>query len=208
MRRYGLVMGLALITVAACQSSGDVALERQPAESSLPMWVSSPNDVSGFSETYAATGCSTATGNFSADKTAALASAMGELTRRANSRVASSISTSLETQASDTQTTASSSRTERGSTITNDRSTVELTNLFASETLTDARTHKLDYVTLDGTRNLCAMVYLDEDSKSDLVSRVNASLERQDVFFGEDAVYESLFKQEERERHEGSLGDT
>ncbi|MEO1656415.1 MAG: hypothetical protein AAFR65_01720 [Pseudomonadota bacterium] len=202
MRAKWFAMGAALAAVAACQSTGDVAMERQPAESSLPMWVSSPNDVNGFAETYAATGCSAATGNFSADKASALSTAMGELTRRANSRVASSISTSLETNATDTQITGSA-EDGRKSAITNERTTVQLTDLFASETLTNARTHKLDYVSLDGVRNLCAMVYLDEESKSDLVSRVNMSLERQEIFFGEDAVYESLFKQEERERLEG-----
>ncbi|MEM0927907.1 MAG: hypothetical protein AAGI89_01315 [Pseudomonadota bacterium] len=205
MRQNWIAAG-AVLVVAACASTGDMTAERQPAESSLPMWVSSPNDVNGFSETYAATGCTMSTGNFSADKTAAVASAMGELTRRANARVASSISTSLETLASTSQITSSTSDTARSSNTNTDSSTVELTNLFAAETLTDARTHKLDYVTLDGANNLCAMVYLDEDSKSELVSRVNASLERQEVFFGEDAVYETLFKQEERDRLEGAQG--
>lgn len=200
--RWMSILVTAAFLAVSCATTDDVPSRRTAVESSLPQWVIAPDSVAGFEETFAATGCVLATGNFSADRTAAAASAMAELARAANTRVASSVRSLVESSAEDMRAVDGDGRTRGAARSSNNRRTVEVTELFTAQNLTGSRTHTIDYVVIDGARNLCAMVYLDEDSKAELVARVEDELARQGAFFDEDVLFEALFQQEERERLE------
>jgi len=150
MMKGGAVL-LAGALAAGCASSGG----DKKAQSQLPSWVMNPVIEGGV----AATECVKATGSMSLDKSEAIANARATLVKQINVKVEAMDKTYQRKVKSQGGTTT-------GSTFES------VSKQVAQQHLKGSRATKVQYVDINGERNLCAMVTLDPNTTKDIFDAI------------------------------------
>lgn len=173
MKRFSSLFCLTALTAAVLTGCGS-----KPAEapkSSLPDWVMSPVVEGGI----ASTSCVQSTGNFSLDRSQATANARASLTKEIGVKV----------QAMDKEYQRSSTgggQTETGSTFES------VSRQVANEYIVGSRASKVDFVDIDGKRNLCVMVTMQPEATKGLFDSIMKQSKRKLSPQNEEILYEEF----------------
>lgn len=143
----GAMMGLAIAALTACGSTPEPPDPQSKSAGGIPLWVSAPNELVGEGA-IATTECVLSTGAFNIDKGAALANARLSMAQEISTRVAGLA-----------ESHANRVQTPEGVAVA--QSFEQTSKQIANETLQGAKLKQLDYVTLQGKSNVCAMAVLD-----------------------------------------------
>lgn len=141
------VTGAALVALSACGSTPEPPDPQAKSAGGIPLWVAAPNELVGDGA-IATTECVLSTGAFNIDKGAALANARLSMAQEISTRVAGLA-----------ESHANRVQTPEGVAVA--QSFEQTSKQIANETLQGAKLKQLDYVTLQGKSNVCAMAVLD-----------------------------------------------
>ena len=172
MKRFSSLFCLTALTAAVLTGCGT-----KPAETSasLPDWVMAPMVDGGI----ASTSCVRDTGNFSLDRAQATASARASLTKEIGIKV----------QAMDKEYQRSSTgggQDETGSTFES------VSRQVANEYIVGSRPAKVDFVNINGQRNLCVMVAMQPEATKGLFDSIMRQSKRKLSPQNEEILYEEF----------------
>lgn len=174
-------------------------------ETSIPGWIATPQYEDGFEDKLVATSCVAASTNFSADRAAAVAQASGALVRQANVR-ATSLLEAVQRRVGETdQGFNAGQQTSDSGDITTDVTAIDATRLFSSENIVGLTPYKVDYATVEGSRQLCAMVFTNEENTRDLFERVKSELAIPPTPDNEQLLFSAFLREEDAAAIERAL---
>lgn len=183
----------AVVGLSGCMQEKKEASKAE-ALSSLPLWIAAP-ETQVAQGAFAATECVVASDDFGMDKAEAVANARAALAKQVDIRV----QTLDKTYKERIKTT---NKTVSGSNF----STVS--KQVANQSLKGSRVQKLDYVTVNNKRQLCAMVELNPKAALDLFKNAIAGVEQQGVKIparDEEVLYQEFKQKMAMDELEASL---
>jgi hypothetical protein len=136
-----LGLGCALIMAGCASGPTEEASRESVSASGLPSWVMNPNIEDGFASTQ----CVPASGNMSIDRQLALANARTDLGQQLETKVAVIDKVFRE-------------RTDVSSGISTGSTFTSTAQQLSQQTLFGTRPEKVDYIDINGKKNLCVMV--------------------------------------------------
>lgn len=172
MQRFPTLFSLSIVTAALLSGCAGKPAE---APASLPDWVMAPMVVGGI----ASTGCARDSGNFNLDRAQATASARASLTKEIGVKV----------QAMDKEFQRSSSgggQAETGSTFES------VSRQVANEYIVGSRPAKVEFIEINGQRNLCVMVAMQPEATKGLFEGILAQSQRKLSPQHEEILYEEF----------------
>ena len=132
-----------IMTTCLLSACGDKDVPVEPAKPAVPDWVFNPYVEDGIASSQ----CIPSSGNFSVDRSAAIAQARADLAQQINSKVSAMAKTYQER-------IDTAGGTQIGSNFTN------VSKQVANQTLVGSRPQKVEYVELDEKKNVCVLVTL------------------------------------------------
>ncbi|HTO19864.1 MAG TPA: hypothetical protein VL129_12045 [Pseudomonas sp.] len=172
MKRFSSLFCLTALTAAVLTGCGS-----KPAAptSSLPDWVMSPVVEGGI----AATDCVSSSGNFSIDRSQATANARAALTKEINLKVAAMDKTYG-------SRTDAAGKTQVGSSFES------VSRQVAQQQISGSKAVKVDFVDMDGQRQLCVMVAIQPEATKALYDSIIQQSQRKLSAQDEDILYQEF----------------
>lgn len=161
MKKTLLGLGCAAL-LAACASSGPAPEQAQQSSSELPVWVLNPYIEDGFASAQ----CVPYSGNMSIDRQLAVANARTDLAQQLETKVAALDKVFRE-------------RTDVSSGVSSGSTFSSVSKQLAQQTLIGTRPERVDFVEIDGKKNLCVMLTMGREKTLSLFDNMLQASERQ-----------------------------
>lgn len=176
MKRYSKIVLTAMVAAAVASGCASTPKPSQADKaSSLPDWVMNPSVEGGI----ASAECVRDTSNFSLDRAEATAKARASLVKEIDVRVQAMDKTYM-------RSVSAGDETDTGGTFES------VSRQVADQHMSGSRPLKVDYVDINGKRNLCVLVALNPNATKDLFDSIIKQSKRSLKPSSEEALYEEF----------------